>query len=248
MKKLLLFFLLSFSFSASADSVTYSTSYLGDKFFGDDGSECRMNYNNRLECDGGHLKGSVSYSKTPSALGYIYGDDGSECRMNYNNKLECTRQKNYTSAPNSGEAIKPTHTEYLDLEPVGYQSGALIAEGLIGILEALMGSSSSSNNKNYVNSSKPRLFDFGTTVRYSNKDFFYIVSSSNGFKCRAVNYKNICTKGSYRVTFIDCGYNVACGTDGTKFTLNENSDYRAVTTSFLSACSVDRNAKVFHCR
>ena len=116
---------------------------------------------------------------------------------------------------------------------------------MIGIFEALAGS----NSNDSLNSSKPRLFDFGTTVRFDDSDDSWnIVSSSNGFKCKSINNKNICTSGSYKVTYSECGYFTACGTDGTKFTLTINSDITGATTSFGSNCLIDNRNKVFRCK
>ena len=236
MKKLLLFLLLSLSFGVSAYTVTY------DNFGrGSDGSQCEEDYIGGIVCSGGGINGRVTF--TSSGYNSFYGSDGSECGINTLGNLECNRKnkvsKDYNTDPNAGR---------VSVEGAK-QAGVMVADGLFGILEALVGSGSNNNNKGSVNSSKPRLFDFGTTVQFNDDDGgFNIVSSSNGFKCESINNNNICTKGSYKVSYSECGYFTACGTDGTKFTLTVNYEISGATTSFGSTCSIDRKAKVFRCR
>ena len=92
MKKLLLLLLLSLSYLASADTITYRSNYSGDKLYANDGSECRIKFN-KLVCEGGDLaRGGVTYSNIQNSK-YFYGDDGSECYITSNNNLECKRKE-----------------------------------------------------------------------------------------------------------------------------------------------------------
>jgi hypothetical protein len=243
MKKLLLLLLLSLGFTAFAGTVTYSKSYSGDKLYGDDGSECRINYSNKLVCEGGDLTRAVSYSKSTSGLGYFYGDDGSECRMNYSDKLECTRKEKvsntYKTDPNRGRVSVDA----------SYNAGANFFQSLVSLFDSSSSSSTTQNN----NSQKTRLFDFGTTARLNPNTFS--LSTSNGFSCTSPkNNKSYCYKGNRTISFTICGETsntqTFCVSDGSKYTLNYSSTNRAVTTSFGSTCSASflNNVQIFTCR
>ena len=237
MKKLLLLLLISLSFGSQAYDDCYETRLTGVKAFqGRTGEIVKT------------LEGTIWEVRYDAKSLNAYGSEILVCNGRDNSgaaylivkgyKIKVKRVGHVNGNSNAGRATVDA----------SYQAGANVATGLISFFESLAGLSSN-NTQNSNNSIKPRLFDFGTTVRFStDNDVLDIVSSSNGFKCRVGNNTNICTKGSYRVTFSECGYFVACGTDGTKFTINQNSDNRAVTTSFGSACSIDMNAMVFRCR
>ena len=127
MKKLLLLLLLSLSFGVSADTITY------DNFGrGSDGSKCKENTIGGIDCSGGGINGTVRY-RSLGSLNRFNGDDGSTCKVNGIGKLVCERKnkvsKDYNTDPNRGNA---------GAEAAGL-AGALLGQGLIGILEALAG-------------------------------------------------------------------------------------------------------------
>ena len=244
MKKLLLLLLLSLSYVASADRVTY------DSFgSGSDGSTCENDYWG-ISCWGGDIDGTVSYRQLGS-LNRFDGDDGSECEFNLLGEFECTRE-------DKSELVDDDDNEYINnAAERGRKTGEMMGKAIVEIFGGTPAESSGtseqsgnkwekiisnalSNNPTYGNNKYPMkgtpFYNFGTTYqwRVQYAEFGY---GSDGMDCWFTSSTEMsCNNG---VNYWLCGKK-SCASDGTSYQSNIDNggtlDYYCITSSFGSKC------------
>ena len=223
MKKLLLILLMSLSFGVDAYDRCYETKLTGKAFQGVTGEIVKTADGNIWE---------VKYDwKNLNAWG--------------SNVRVCN------GLNNSGAAYLVVKGQRIDVKRLGHsndnqgrvsvegasQAGAMVADGLFGILDALAGSS----NKSQSNSR--RLYEKGTTWQWNGSSGY----GTDGLQCNLKDdyYFISCNNNvSYYICHID-NVRRTCGTDGTYYTSDYSGDssYYCLTSNFGSRCCGSQSKK-----